>query len=62
MLISHGTPSEVPDTPETRETFAPLFKEVRDEIDKETLTAMEQYHAKHCKETRAQAREEAAQD
>ena len=62
MLISHGTPSEVPDTPETRQSFAPLFKEVRDEIDKETLTAMEQYHAKHCKETRAQAREEAAQD
>jgi hypothetical protein len=62
MLISHGTPSEVPDTPETRESFAPLLKEIRDEIDKETLTAMEQYHAKHCKETRAKTREEAAPD
>lgn len=60
MLISHGTPSEVPDTPETRKSFAPLLKEIRDEIDKTTLTAMEQYHVKHCKETRAQTREEAA--
>ena len=51
MLVSHGTPSEVPDTPETRKAFAPLIKEVRDEIDKETLTAMEKYHAEHCKET-----------
>lgn len=62
MLISHGTPSEVPDTPETRKSFEPLFKEVRDEIDKETLTVMEQYHAEHCNKTRAQARQEAAQD